>query len=113
MTIPGVEAYISLDGLGYTISDKGGMFPCDLYADVAPGMMPGDFEITAIYVGSEHVSFKERLTGDRHDEAALILVADRDWCEWAEEQGGCVTADTRRPAGGDVGSRWTDAGARI
>jgi hypothetical protein len=112
MTTPSVEAYISLDGTGYTISDKGGMFPCDLTADVAPGMMPGDFEITAIYVGSEHVDFKERLTGDRHDEAALILIKDHDWLEWAEEQGG-VADDCRRPAGGDVGSTHVDAGARI
>jgi len=113
MTIPSVEAYISLDGTGYTISDKGGMFPCDLYADVAPGMMPGDYEITEIYVGSEHVDFKERLTGDRFDEAALILVADNDFCEWAEEQGGYVTDDCRRPAGGDPGSTHVDAGARV
>ena len=112
MTTPSVEAYISLDGDGYTISDKGGMFPCDLSADVAPGMMSGDYEITEIYVGSEHVGFKERLTGDRFDEAALILVADNDFCEWAEEQGG-ATDESRRPAGGDPGSTHVDAGARI
>jgi hypothetical protein len=112
MSIPSVEAYISLDGDGYTISGKGGMFPCDLYADVAPGMMPGDFEILSVRVGSEYVTFTETLTGDRFDEAKLILVADRDWCEWAEEQGG-ATDESRRPAGGDAGSRWTDAGARI
>lgn len=105
-----VEAYISPDGEKWSLDGEQGMFPCDLYASVADAQSPDGFSVTEAFIGSEHVNYQSALTGDLFDQAVTILVQNREWCTWAEQEAGCYDP---RPAGGDPGSTHVDAGARI
>ena len=80
-------AFVCQDGK-FTIvgGDESALCYCDLWADIQPTPFgDGDFEIIAVYAGSQCTDLVEQLSGEAEKTAIAILEASEEWLQCARE----------------------------